>query len=144
RVGQPLSRAAFDKYTASIPRLLVHHGLAPAVVRDTWSEPIDLYFDDASHGEQGWTDNLVFFRPFFSPAAIVCGDDFAGGWPDIPENVSRIAREWGVGLYVLGRVWAMTRADEARIVAAAGEVEPDLRGATIEVVHGGDVSEKPA
>lgn len=144
RLGRPLSREAFDAYTSSIERLVVHQGFAPDVVRKTWSEPIGFYFDDATHGDPGWTDNFEFFSRFFTRDAVVCGDDFAGGWPDIPENVTRIAREWDVGLYVLGRVWAMTRTDEDRIVTAAGEVQPALRGATLEVEHGGDVSEKPA
>jgi hypothetical protein len=136
RLGRPLSRAAFDRYTASVDRLVVHEGFAPDVVRDTWSEPIGLYFDDATHGDPGWSRNFDFFRRFFTDDAIVCGDDFAGGWPDIPENVTRIAAEWGVGLYVVGRVWAMTRRNEERIVTAAAEVEPQLRGVTVESAHG--------
>lgn len=144
RIGRDLSRSAFDEYTAHIPDLVVHEGFAPDVVRDTWQDEIGFYFDDATHGDPGWTDNFDFFSRFFTEDAIVCGDDFAGGWPDIPRNVTRIAQEWGVGVYVVGRVWAMTRVAEERIVAAATETSPRLAGAEIEAAHGPRTSTMPA
>jgi hypothetical protein len=144
RLGRPLSREAFDRYTGYIDKLVVHEGFAPDIVRDTWSDAIGFYFDDATHGDPGWTNNFDFFSQFFTSDAIVCGDDFAGGWPDITHNVTRIAREWGVGLYVFGRVWAMTRDSEERIVAAATDVEPALAGATLESAHGPETAISPA
>jgi hypothetical protein len=144
RVGRQLSREAFDHYTSYIDKLVVHQGFAPDVVRDTWSDEIGFYFDDATHGDPGWTDNFDFFSKFFAEDAIICGDDFAGGWPDITRNVTRISEEWGVGLYVFGRVWAMTKVDEQRIVDAATEAEPVLAGATITSVRGPDSSTSPA
>lgn len=144
RLGRNLSREAFDEYTRDIPDLVVHEGFAPDVVRDTWSEPIGCYFDDATHGDPGWSDNFNFFSKFFTHDAIICGDDFAGGWPDIPRNVTRIAQDWGVGVYVLGRLWAMTRGDESRIVRAGEQIDPGLSGATIESIHRTVVDSKPA
>lgn len=144
RLGRQLSREAFDHYTSYISDLVVHQGFAPDVVKDSWSEQIGFYFDDATHGDPGWTDNFEFFSRFFTEDAVICGDDFAGGWPDITRNVTRIAEEWGVGLYVFGRVWAMTRTDEDRIVAAATEAEPVLAGATLETAHGPQTSSCPA
>jgi hypothetical protein len=144
RMGFNLSRAAFDSHTSHIPNLIVHEGFAPDVVRDTWNEPIGFYFDDATHGDPGWSNNFDFFSRYFTEDAIVCGDDFAGGWPDIVNNVSAIAKSWGVGLYVMGRVWAMTRVDEQRIVAAAEIANPGLAGALLEATHGASTDTKPA
>lgn len=144
RMGFNLSRAAFDSHTSHIPNLIVHEGFAPDVVRDTWDEPIGFYFDDATHGDPGWSNNFDFFSQHFTEDAIVCGDDFAGGWPDIVNNVSAIAKSWGVGLYVMGRVWAMTRVDEKRIVAAAESANPGLAGATIDVTYAAHADTKPA
>lgn len=144
RFGRNLSRGAFDEYTRHITGLVVHEGFAPDVVRDTWSEPIGCYFDDATHGDPGWSNNFDFFSQFFTPDAIVCGDDFAGGWPTIPRNVARIAQDWGVGVYVIGRLWAMTRGDESRIVRAAERIDPELAGTTVESAHGTAVETKPA
>ena len=144
RLGFNLSRAEFDKYTHHIPNLVVHQGFAPDVVKDTWSEQIGFYFDDATHGDPGWSDNFDFFSRFFTEDAIICGDDFAGGWPDIANNVTRMSKDWGVGLYVIGRVWAMTRTDESRIVDAATATMPKLAGATIEAAHGDQRRSSPA
>lgn len=144
RMGFNLSRAAFDSHTRHIPDLVVHEGFAPDVVRDTWTEPIGFYFDDATHGDPGWSNNFDFFSRYFTDDAIVCGDDFAGGWPDIVRNVGRIAKSWDVGLYVMGRVWAMTRQDEGRIVAAAQTAIPGLADAVLETTHGAHTDTKPA
>lgn len=144
RLGQDLSREAFDIYTRHIPDLVVHEGFAPDVVADTWKEPIGFFFDDATHGDPGWSNNFNFFSRFFTGDAIVCGDDFAGGWPDIPRNVTRIAESWGAGLYVIGRVWAITKAAEERIEAAATECDPELAGARIETTHDGATGSAPA
>ena len=144
RLGRDLSRSAFDEFTGDIPRLVVHEGFAPDVVRDSWREPIGFFFDDATHGDPGWSANFDFFSQYFTDDAIVCGDDFAGGWPDIPRNVTRIADDWGVGLYVIGRVWAITRVDERRIVAAANECYPGLVGAFVEASFGTGSDTKPA
>ena len=144
RLGRPLDRESFEAYTSHIDQLVVHEGLAPDVVRDTWSDKIGFYFNDATHGDPGWTDNFEFFEPYFTEDAIVCGNDFAGGWPEIVRNVTRIADDWHVGLYVFGRVWALTRGDEQRIVDAATKAEPALAGATITSVRGPDSSTSPA
>lgn len=144
RLGRELSREAFDEFTGDIPGLVVHEGFAPDVVRDSWTDSIGFFFDDATHGDPGWSNNFDFFSQYFTPDAIVCGDDFAGGWPDIPRNVTRIAGEWGIGVYVIGRVWAMTREGEHRIVAAADECFPELAGAIIEASLGAGSDTKPA
>ena len=144
RLGFDLSREAFDQYTSHIADLVVHQGFSPDVVRESWTEDIGFFFDDATHGDPGWSDNFNFFSPFFTHDAIVCGDDFAGGWPDIPRNVTQIADRWGVGLYVIGRVWALTRHEESRIVQAADSVFPKLAGSAVESDHGAGPSSKAA
>ncbi len=136
RLGRDLSRAAFDGFTADIPALTVHQGFAPDVVRQSWRAPIGFYFDDATHGDPGWSDNFSFFSPFFTEDAIVCGDDFAGGWPDIVRNVYDITDRLGVRLFVVGRVWAFAMQDEARIENAVHAAFPRLKGAEFEVRHG--------
>lgn len=136
RLGLDLNRSAFDTFTAGIPNLHVHEGFAPGVVKGDWSERIGFYFDDATHGDPGWTDNYKFFSPFFTRDAIVCGDDFAGGWPDIVRNVHRITEDGQMTLFVIGRVWAFTAEDEHRIANAVHEIYPRLKGVEFEVRHG--------
>jgi hypothetical protein len=138
RLGIDLSRELFNKFTSNINNLVVHEGYAPNVVKDTWKEEIGFYFDDATHGDPGWTDNYEFFSQFFNSQTIICGDDFASGWPDIVRNVYAYAEEWGVKLYVMGRVWAMAHKGEERIIAAVESICPALKGVYITTRHGDD------
>ena len=115
----------------------MHQGYAPDVVAKSWGEKIGFYFDDATHGDPGWTDNYSFFRRFFTSDAIVCGDDFAGGWPDIVKNVYRISTELDVPLFVIGRVWAFSLKRDTRIEDAIDHIYPKLRGVSTTTVHNG-------
>lgn len=126
RFGFDLSREKFDEHTQDISNLTVHQGFSPDVVKNTWSHDIGMYFDDATHGDPGWSDNLNFFRPFFKDDTIICGDDFAGGWPDIVQNVYNIARAEDIRLFIMGRVWALAKENDQRIVNAVNSIFPDL------------------
>jgi SAM-dependent methyltransferase len=137
RFGFDLSRELFDEFTGSINNLVVHQGLAPDIVKDSWQDRIGFYFDDATHGDPGWTNNFEFFSQFFGETTIICGDDFASGWPDIVNNVYDIAVSGKLTLYVIGRVWALTHKKEERIVEAINEVCPKLKGVYINSLHGG-------
>ena len=136
RLGVNLSIDAFRKFTRGIRNLHIHQGFAPDIVRESWSESIGFYFDDATHGDPGWTDNFSFFRPFFTNDAIICGDDFAGGWPDIVRNVYELTETDDLTLFVIGRVWAFTWGDDTRLAAAVNTAFPRLRDARLNVRHG--------
>lgn len=137
RLGIDLSRDAFDHYTNHIENLTVHQGFAPDIVRPSWTDTIGFYFDDATHGDPGWSQNYNFFSPFFADDAIVCGDDFAGGWPDIVRNVYDITTRANLNLFVIGRVWAFTRRGEERIENAVHRAFPKLRSCDWEVLSAG-------
>ncbi len=136
RLGIDLGRKLFDKFTSHIDNLVVHEGFAPDIVEDSWNKEIGFYFDDATHGDPGWTNNFDFFKKFFNNDTIVCGDDFASGWPDIVRNVYQIADDWNVKLFVIGRVWAIARNEEARIEGAIDKVFPILKDVSITTRHG--------
>ncbi len=144
RLGIDLSRELFDKFTRNIDNLVVHEGYAPDVVKDTWKEKIGFYFDDATHGDPGWSANFNFFSQFFDKDAIICGDDFASGWPDIVRNVYSYVDQWEAKLYVMGRVWAMTRQDDMRIVDAVDIACPRLKDVSLTTVHGDGERRHPA
>ena len=137
RFGFDLSREAYDKYTSHIPNLKVVQGFAPDVVVDTWTDEIGFYFDDATHGNPGWMNNYNFFSKFFTDDVIICGDDFAAGWPAIVRNVNQICGENGARNYVIGRVFAFAFKNEQRIIDAVDEVFPKLQGIDIETFHDG-------
>jgi len=144
RLGVDLSRELFDKFTSNIDNLVVHEGYAPDVVKKSWKESIGFYFDDATHGDPGWSNNFNFFGQFFDEKAIICGDDFASGWPDIVRNVYTYVDQWEVKLYVMGRVWAMARKDDARIVEAVHAACPKLKDVSLITTHGDGERSHPA
>lgn len=135
RFGFDLSRALFDRYTSTIEELSVHQGYAPDVVREDWAHRIGFYFDDATHGDPGWTANYDFFAQYFEPDCLICGDDFAVGWPDIIQNVHKLTDAADVRLYVMGRVWAFAHKNPERIEAAIAAAAPLLAGARIITTH---------
>lgn len=105
----PFSKDAFLHYTKDCKNVIPIQGWSPDVVKDTWSDKIDLFFDDASHGNPCFINNLNFFVPHVKPGGIVCGDDYARGWPDIVKEVDILAYKWKTTPEVRGRVWAMMR-----------------------------------
>ncbi len=139
RFGMDLSRELFEKFTDDINNMVVHEGFSPDVVKDTWKDDIGFYFDDATHGDPGWSDNFNFFSRFFDDETIVSGDDFSSSWPHIVRNVYSIAEDWGAKLYVIGRVWVIVRKGEKRIVAAVDKVCPKLKGVNITTHHNDDI-----
>ncbi|MCP4073718.1 MAG: hypothetical protein GY742_18630 [Hyphomicrobiales bacterium] len=135
RFGFDLSRDLFDKYTSNIKNLHVYKGYAPEIVRETWNDEIGFYFDDAVHGDPYWSNNFNFFSRFFNEETIICGDDFASGWPDIVRNVNRLADERCVNLFVIGRVWAIAYKGEQRIADAIDKMFPGLKGVDMVTSH---------
>ncbi|MEM6308678.1 MAG: hypothetical protein AAF754_01415 [Pseudomonadota bacterium] len=144
RFGYNLSRNEFDKHTKSIANLTVHEGFAPDLVKKTWSMPIGFYFDDATHGNPGWMNNFSFFSPYFTPNAVLCGDDFSGSWPDIVRNVHEIAELNSWHLHVIGRVWAMTPQNDDRVLNAVHTTFPKLKKFAWHVAHDAGATVKTA
>lgn len=107
---KPFSKEAFLYYTRDCPNVTAIQGWSPEVVKD-WGLPIDMFFDDATHGDPGFSENVNFFLPFVKDGSILCGDDYSSGWPDIVRVVDDLGESWGVHPEVSGRVWAMRKPD---------------------------------
>ena len=116
RLGFDLSREKFNFFTSHIKNLEVIEGFSPDIVKDTWDQKIDIYFDDATHGNPNWMENFNFYKPFFGKNTIICGDDFASGWPDIVKNVRQLSEKYNKKFYVIGRLWAMGLSDRSDLV----------------------------
>jgi|GEM_PF-2165679 len=110
----PFSLEAFKGFVADCPNVVPIQGYSPDVVRD-WARPIDLYFDDAAHGNPGFINNLSFFNGFVRPGGFLCGDDYALGSPDIVREIDFLGASWGVRPEVIGRVWALRKPAEGRL-----------------------------
>jgi len=103
---EPFSIDTFKGYVKDCANVVPIQGWSPGIV-SKWDKTIDMFFDDASHGNPGFINNLNFFVPKIRPGGIVCGDDYASGWPDIVREVDNLAENWGVKPEIIGRVWSM-------------------------------------
>lgn len=104
----PFGIDAFRHFVSDCPNVEPIQGMSPQVL-EGWSREIDMFFDDATHGDPGFSANVNFALPFVKSGGILCGDDYASGWPDIIRVVDSLAAERGVRPEVCGRVWAITK-----------------------------------
>jgi hypothetical protein len=105
---RPFSKDAFEYYTRDCENITAYQGFSPQIL-GSWNESIDLFFDDATHGNPGFRESLDFYVPKLKPGGIAAGDDYATGWPDIITEVRSLGRTWKVQPEIIGRVWALMK-----------------------------------
>jgi predicted O-methyltransferase YrrM len=103
----PVSREAFQRFTADCGNITIVQGPSPAAYTDP--TPVDLFFEDATHKNPVVADNLEHFARLLKPGGILCGDDFSTSFPDVIAEVVKLQAEWRTPLLVRDRVWAMTK-----------------------------------
>jgi hypothetical protein len=129
----PFSKDAFLHYVADCQNVEPIQGFSPDVMKD-WSDPIDLFFDDATHGDPGFSDSLNFYVPLVKTGGVICGDDYASGWPDIVRGVRKLAKDLGgAEPEVIGRVWAMVKPDCGRSVSITEHIGMSDDGVRVKV-----------
>ena len=107
--AKPFSKKTFEYYVRDCPNVVPIQGWSPDSVADTWDKKIDLFFDDASHGNPGFINNINFFEPFVKAESVMCGDDYASGSPDIVRETDLLGKGWKQDVNVIGRVWALRK-----------------------------------
>ncbi len=117
-------RGAFDTFTKHINHLTPIQGFSPDCARH-WSIPIDMYFEDAIHGNPGFKRNMDFWVSHLKPGGIVCGHDYTRRFPDIKSEVDHLAQTWNTSVSVVGSLWALRKparnaASSAPITIAIG------------------------
>jgi len=100
----PLSRKAFEHYTAKYKNIVAIQGYSPDVTAD-WRKPIDIYFEDPVHWNPLLRRNLRFWLQFMKSNSIMCGHDYCEQWPDVISEVDALVREMDTRLSVKGAVW---------------------------------------
>lgn len=118
---KPFSKAAFDHYTRDCPNVTAIQGFSPHVLGD-FKKPIDLFFDDAAHADPSFSESLSYYVPRIRTGGIVCGDDFASGWPDLVRGVHRLAKSWNACPEICGRVWGLVKPGEGEIAPRVYDV----------------------
>lgn len=121
---KPFGLEAFAHYVSDCDNVEAKQGWSPAIVKDMNLDNINLFFDDATHGDPGFSESLAYYVPRVVEGGIVCGDDYAGGWPDIVKRVDELASAWGLEPEVAGRLWALIKPKSGqppqRVAAAIG------------------------
>ncbi len=112
----PFGVDAFRAYTHGCDNITPIKGMSPDVVAD-WSRPIDLYFEDATHGNPGLKRNLEFWVRHLKPGGILCGHDYGFRFPDVKREADALAALWGTRVEVIGSIWAIR-------VPKLGETDP--------------------
>jgi hypothetical protein len=95
---------AFQQYTKSCANIIPIRGYSPDDVKD-WGKQIDLIFDDALHHNPFFRNNLRFWLPKVRPGGIMCGHDYCSEWPDVVNEVDRLAREFGLQVRQRQKLW---------------------------------------
>lgn len=119
-------RAAFDHYTRGLGNVDAIEGFSPDVVSN-WTAPVDMYFEDAIHGNPGLKRNLDFWTERLKPGGIACGHDYTRRFPDIKSEVDALARAWGTRVRVVGSVWALRKPDRGHSARRPRGLMPALR-----------------
>lgn len=72
-------------------------------------ELIDLLFIDSAHKNPDDMWNILYYKDFLKPGALICGHDYNEGFPDVITNVKFLERMYGSKsmLYKHGNLWAI-------------------------------------
>lgn len=104
----PFGLEAFESYTRDCANVTAIKGMSPDVVAD-WNEPIDMYFEDAVHGNPGLRRNLDFWFAHLRPGGVAAGHDYNLRFPDVKSEVDAWAARWNIPLRIVGSLWALRK-----------------------------------
>lgn len=121
RLGIKYGIEQFRAYTADCPNIRPLQGYSPANFLD-WSDPIDLYYEDAVHVDPILDQNLSFWSGKLKPGGIVCGDDFRPRFPDVRRGARRLAEAFGRDLLRVDFFWCLLP-DEKHLAGSAAVAE---------------------
>lgn len=99
---------AFKSFTSSLPNIKPIQGYSPQIVSD-WSAPIDMYFEDATHGNPNLKENMDFWIGHLKPGGIVCGHDYTLRFPDVKSEAEKWGEKWGTRPVIVGSLWAIQK-----------------------------------
>jgi hypothetical protein len=105
----PFSLEAFRHYTRGCENIRTIQGYSPEVVKKSWKQPIDLFFDDSNHDEPVLSRNRDFWTQWVKPGGIFCGDEYDSAYPDCLRKTYELAGKWAVTIDHTGLFWWLRR-----------------------------------
>ncbi|WP_158743416.1 class I SAM-dependent methyltransferase [Acidisphaera sp. L21] len=111
RYGVSYGLEQFKVHTADCPNIRPMKGYSPNDFLD-WSDPIDLYYEDAVHVDPILARNLAFWCGKLKPGGIVCGDDYRPRFPDIRRGARELADRFGREILTVDFFWCLLPGDD--------------------------------
>ncbi|MGO4682109.1 class I SAM-dependent methyltransferase [Hyphomicrobium sp. 2TAF46] len=106
RLGIKYGIEQFKIHTADCPNIRPLQGYSPIQFED-WSDPIDVYYEDAVHTNPILAQNLAFWSKKIKPAGILCGDDYRPRFPDVMNGAQTLAKQFGRELIRVDFFWCL-------------------------------------
>ncbi|MEO0389894.1 MAG: class I SAM-dependent methyltransferase [Pseudomonadota bacterium] len=124
--GAPkLSVHAFKAFTHELDNVVPIQGYAPDAYPG--DEAIDLFFEDSTHTDPVFSQNMDRFGGLLKPGGILCGDDFGEAFQDVRQGALRCHKAWGRPAGgVRGLVWAFCKPGGADLHARIAERFPEV------------------
>ena len=112
RYGITYGIEQFKRNTSDCLNIRPLQGYSPINFQD-WSDPIDLYFEDAVHVDPILTQNLNFWSGKLKPSGIICGDDYRPRFPDVRRGAEELGRRLGRELIRVDFFWCLLPSETA-------------------------------
>ena len=104
--GQTISKEQFLANVSDCPNVRAHQGFSPDAFAN-WTQPIDLYFEDAVHVDPILARNLEFWSGHLKASGILCGHDYTERFPDVRAGVARLAERYNRRLLIINSLWLL-------------------------------------
>lgn len=131
RLGIKYGIEQFKAHTADCPNIRALRGYSPVDFQN-WSDPVDLYYEDAVHTNPTLERNLDFWSGRIKPSGILCGDDYRPRFPDVMSGAQKLAARFGRTLICVDFFWCLL--PDNSVLPGAAAVADRLRELSAE--HG--------
>jgi hypothetical protein len=96
----------FRAFTQDCPNILPMQGYSPTGFL-SWTDPIDLYYEDAAHTDPILSQNLEFWTARLKPGGIICGGSYRPRFADVQHGAERLAERFGRALLRVDFFWCL-------------------------------------
>jgi len=95
-----LGVTAFNFITSQFPNIKLFQGESPNICAG-WTTPIDLYFEDAQHGNPALQSNINFWIKHIKPNGFIVGHDYNDSFPDVVSEFNFLIQQ---GWHLIAKV----------------------------------------
>lgn len=106
RFKREYSYTATRDYLKDLNNIELLHGKSPELFT-SWTDEIDMVFEDGSHMYQPLKENLEFWNTFLKPGGVFAGHDYNENFPDVVRAITEFREKYfpTSKLYIVGNVW---------------------------------------